>query len=120
MLVTLSGPVPVFRIESVRLAVALTPTLPKERFPERPIMRLWTPVPLAAMVEVPDVASEVTVMLPVTGLSVVGRNETVTFRVVLAAIVPLKLPLKPGGYEMPVTLRGPVPVFEIESVRLAV
>ena len=53
MPLTVRFPVPLFRIESVRLAVALTPTLPNERFPVRAIMRLWTPVPLAAMVELP-------------------------------------------------------------------
>ena len=53
MPVTDKLPVPVFRIERVRLAVALTPTLPKERFPVRAMMRLWTPVPLAGIVELP-------------------------------------------------------------------
>ena len=46
-------PVPVFWIERVRLAVALTPMLPKERLPVRAMMRLWRPVPLAGMVELP-------------------------------------------------------------------
>ena len=36
----------------------LTPTLPNERFPERPMMRLWTPVLLAAIVEWPELAVE--------------------------------------------------------------
>ncbi len=64
---TLRGPVPVFRMESVRLAVWFTPKLPKERLPVRLMMRLWTPVPLAAMVELPAalVALEFTVMVPV-------------------------------------------------------
>ncbi len=98
MPVTLKGPVPVFEIVSVRLAVWFTVRVPNERFPVRPMMREWMPVPLAGMVGVPEVASEVTVMLAVRGVSFVGRNEIVTFWVALAAIVPLlQFPLKPVG-----------------------
>lgn len=98
MPVTLKEPVPVFEIESVRLAVWFTVRVPNERFPVRPMMRDWTPLPLAAMVELPEVASEFTVMLAARGVSFVGRNETVTFWVALAAIVPLlQFPLMPVG-----------------------
>jgi hypothetical protein len=60
------------------------------------------------------------VILPLKFPAVAGLKLTVTFCVDPAAIVPIQFPLKPAGYVMPVTLRGPVPVFRIESVRLAV
>lgn len=59
MPLTVRFPVPVFDMERVRLAVALTPTLPKERFPVREMMRLWTPLPLAGMVELPRLEATV-------------------------------------------------------------
>jgi len=59
MPVTLSGPVPVFDIERVRFAVALTPTLPKERLPVRLMMRLWIPLPLAGIVKFPALVDSV-------------------------------------------------------------
>ena len=63
MELTIRFPVPVFDMERVRLAVAFTAMLPKERFPMREMMRLWKPLPLAAMVELPRL--EATVMFPV-------------------------------------------------------
>ena len=64
MPLTVRFSVPLFRIESVRLAVWLIVRVPNERFPVRPMMRVCAPEPLAGMVEVPEVAVELTVMFP--------------------------------------------------------
>ena len=99
MRVTVRFPVPELEIVSVRVGflsrVRLARAEPNARSPERPMMRLWTPVPLALMVLLPEVAVEFNVMVPLKGPSLGGRNETVTFRVEFGVIVPFQFPLKP-------------------------
>ena len=101
MRVTVRFPVPELEIVSVRVGflsrVRLARAEPNARSAERPMMREWTPVPLALMVEFPEVALEFTVMVPLKGPSLVGRKKTGTFREAVALIVPLQFPLKPGG-----------------------
>ena len=120
MPVTLSGPVPVFDMERVRLAVALTPTLPNEKFPERDIMRLWIPLPVAGMEELPRLVA--IVIFALYDCSAVGRNEKVTSRVVFPATVrfPVTLAVSHTGGAGTENVTLPDELFLMDSERLEV
>ena len=108
----------------VREAVAVVPviTLPNARLPLRLIMRVAgaVPVPDAAIVLVPLVASLLTVTLPLYGISETGANVTVTFDAVPAGIAPLNAPLKPLGYEILLTVKVALPELLIVNEAVAV
>ncbi len=99
MLLTVRTEFPVLEIVIVRVAVELTVTFPKAKSPERPIIRVAaTLLPLTAIVLVPLVALDATVMLPLNVAAEVGAKLTVTFCEEPAAMDPLfQFPDNPLG-----------------------
>ena len=86
-------------IVNVLCAEEPTVTLPKARLPVRDMIFVGVavPVPEAAMVLPPLVASEFTVTVPPYVVADVGEKVTVTGWEPPAAIVPDQAPLKPLG-----------------------
>ena len=99
MSLTVSVAFPLLVIVIVAVAVVPVVTLPNARFPLTPMIRVGTgvPVPDAASVLLPLVASEFTVTVPLYVVSATGANVTVTFVKPPAAIAPDQAPLNPLG-----------------------
>ena len=99
MWLTVKGELPELLIVNVAVAVVPVVTAPKARLPLNPMIRVAAavPVPEAAMVLVPPVASLWTVMIQLYVIRIVGVNDTGIPSEPPAGITPLKAPLKPAG-----------------------